>query len=321
MTNLYLIDFAEKLSDDSLPTNLQVLREFYFRKEEDNIIPSNSNKKSNAIRLTAERLIEIYVKYDLTPLSLNAIKNKLNKLLNAYESRLKSKNKPNESTRQSLISFKASPHDLFDIKAKSPTKRQKDKERFIKQVTKERERMEDNRLISWDDIDLDVNDQNAFEPESDHNEFDSNEFEPDQTSDCQNLIENAVDMLSDNGNKDPEIIFNFRNILTKKFRILSDDMLTTLDRIQISNRNAFRLIAAVLKELKIDLNNVVLSKLTLNKKRRAFREKFYRSFKKKLKFPDNLVLHWDGVKIMDNNLNVSREYDRKSIWCFKWYIV
>lgn len=45
-----------------------------------------------------------------------------------------------------------------------------------------------------------------------------------------------------------------------------------------------------------------LSKSTINRERIKFRHKLYQSIKN-LKFPDNLVLHWDGVRIEDHILD------------------
>lgn len=136
-----------------------------------------------------------------------------------------------------------------------------------------------------------------------------NDYDLDNDITGKEVLDCTMELIKDPDYQlDSEKIQNAKLILKKKIRIISEDLCSTLDRIKISNRNAFRLIAIVLKELNIDLKDVEISKSNLSKKRIIFRKKIYEKLKKNITFPDILTLHWDGVRLYDNNLKTRIEH-------------
>lgn len=117
------------------------------------------------------------------------------------------------------------------------------------------------------------------------------------------VVECAFD-LSDDKSPDPDYRANLRSRLDTEVRkkILSPELLDTLDRIKLSSNSAFRLIAALANEFDIDISKVVFSVSTINRYRHLNRINLSNHLKEVTDFPTHCTLHWDGVQIFDIHL-------------------
>lgn len=116
-------------------------------------------------------------------------------------------------------------------------------------------------------------------------------------TDLDDEVLNCVfDCLED---KDPDY---FKDSKDKKIEILTSDLLTSLDRGGVSNRDAFRIIADVCKSLNHNIKDLNLCPTTLIRMRKKNRKTVSNKIKKNFDFNRCLTLHWDGKKLFDSNI-------------------
>ncbi|XP_044584699.1 uncharacterized protein LOC123265119 [Cotesia glomerata] len=87
--------------------------------------------------------------------------------------------------------------------------------------------------------------------------------------------------------------------VTSKMSIMTPELVAALDRGNVSSRNATYIIAATLKIVGYDLNDVNLSYSTIRRAHISLREGIARELKEQLKLDDNYVVHWDGKLLSD----------------------
>lgn len=83
----------------------------------------------------------------------------------------------------------------------------------------------------------------------------------------------------------------------RKTSIMTPELVSTLDRNQISTRQAMHVISAVLLSLGLDINNYNLSYSTIFNARNKFRKEIVEKIKNDLQLPRCLIVHWDGKSL------------------------
>lgn len=94
------------------------------------------------------------------------------------------------------------------------------------------------------------------------------------------------------GPSDPKKSRGSVNVITEK-------LVATLDKCQVSDRNAVRIIAAVAESFSCDLSSLIINKTSIRQHRQRIRKKLSEKMKKVFSTSQlsAAVIHWDG-KIM-----------------------
>lgn len=104
--------------------------------------------------------------------------------------------------------------------------------------------------------------------------------------------------IVDDTRKDPNFDAKEKAPSKSKEELIDERIASVLDKCGISGRCAVHLIAAILKKLKINLNDYKISFSTIGKRGTAFREEIYEKVKDTVKIGRGAVVHFDG-KLMD----------------------
>lgn len=83
-------------------------------------------------------------------------------------------------------------------------------------------------------------------------------------------------------------------IKIRKKSIMTPELVSALDRNQISNRQAMHIISAVLLSLGLDINDYNLSYSTILNARNKFRKEIVEKIKNDMELSKCLIVHWDG---------------------------
>lgn len=92
----------------------------------------------------------------------------------------------------------------------------------------------------------------------------------------------------------------------KKMKILSEDLLTALDRTKLSSSKGMMVIAPTLKAVGINLKEVTLSRSSIQRSREKCREEIDVKLRSDFLYEPPYTLHWDG-KIVKNKNQGSEE--------------
>lgn len=121
----------------------------------------------------------------------------------------------------------------------------------------------------------------------------------DPTTSSQELQSKSESNISQNSNvSDFEIELLTEN-QSSKINIITPELAAALDRSNVSSRNATYILAAALKSVGFNIQNVNLSYKTIQRHRIIHRKKIAEGLKEDLKFNENYVVHWDGKLLSD----------------------
>ena len=289
----------EQFSCRSEPTNLEVLQNYHYNKD------VLAQKPDFACVSTVYNIVNCYQLLDI-PHSLPCnIKTKFLKktgILREYKNALASQYK--EKQPESTMKFIAKLNSVFDCRLKpvsETVKRRWEDERSY------------NRRRLQEQVRKEAEQYRYFDYASDEKEIlECGESDPQFTFDeLSGITETCYHQLDDE-TRDPDVKFKLRNRLESEFkgrvRFLDSNLLTTLDRIKISHRAGFRLIAQVLKSFSVDLDFVFLSVSTLRTARQHHRDAFYEERKSRFAFPSIVCLHFDGIRLFNSELRQQVEH-------------
>lgn len=292
----------ELIPSNKLPSTLQILERYYHLTKVSNLKPTPA--KTQLI----DEMIVIWDKASIPCLSREAIRHRVNNLVNEHQSLIKNRENQSATNQQRIERFKSTFDNLFDIANHHEKPKNKEDQQFLDlqrqpgrpgslssidtkfkrtvERRSEREASESKRAES-----------EAKRPKvdqlfvsSDSLLSDENEFFIDQDQ----LVESIYELL-DKDDKD----FILKQPVNK-IKVLSDNLLVLLDCSKISNNYSFRIICDVLKGVGYDLNDVAISPSTICRWRRTYRPKLASGIKSTFQFDSTLTLHWDGKKIYDN---------------------
>ncbi|XP_044577706.1 uncharacterized protein LOC123260590 [Cotesia glomerata] len=96
-----------------------------------------------------------------------------------------------------------------------------------------------------------------------------------------------------------------------KINILTPELISALDRANVSSRNAMFIIAPILTSVGINIEDTTLSYSTIQRTRMMFRKDLAQGLKNDFKTHDKYVVHWDGKILQD--ITGSKSVDRLPI--------
>lgn len=263
------------LSPDYLPSKSAVLRHLFYLRS----INSSYHGLNDDIEIVYHSVKSAYDHSNILIREKHKVQKKISDLFKDYDEKI-CKNINNKHF-PAYQQFKSSLREIFDVKL-TPKPSQKQPPKSNNQFA----------TVSWEDIVI------SSSEEEDDEDKEVIELEFREVVDC------AKDLLSEELKNDPDYCVQLRSKLSERVRkkILSDRVLSCLDRVRMSSNSAFRLIASVLNELEIDIHNVIFSVSTISRHRKRTRTDHLEGLQQSIVFPEHLTLHWDGVKIWDLNL-------------------
>lgn len=85
----------------------------------------------------------------------------------------------------------------------------------------------------------------------------------------------------------------------RKIDFFTLDIISTLDRTQITGRQAMYLISAFMKGLGLNIDDFNISYSTIRRHRIKFRKEIFEELKENANLPENITVHWDGKQLPD----------------------
>lgn len=263
----------ERLNINYPPTNRNVLQHyFYFLKD----LKLDSDL---ARTTTSQNVLKVFRHHSRSPPLLSSIKRSLKRLIDTYAKKVRSnnfkfknhsKNQTPPRPRPAVAEFRRFAGQLFmKFGGTGPA------------VPGEEAGPDDEGASSSNDEPM-----SEAEPDSEATEDESTESESDDE-----------DQRSSN---DPDYKCYIK-VRSKKIKVCDSAMMETIDRAGASSRQAMMIMSQTLKSSGQNVSECVLSTDTISRNRKKNREETYEQLKSERVFPENLVLHFDGVRIKDNN--------------------
>ncbi|XP_074112741.1 uncharacterized protein LOC141536250 isoform X2 [Cotesia typhae] len=241
---------------------------------------------------TIKNVFELWAEAGIPTCTQSSAIRKLVHCHTLWNNLVKSKNKKQSHNKTSH--FRVLIEKLFDVAHHNATKLiDKDKKLFL-----EGQRQLNRRGF------ININPQNNMEVDliSDSDVNQPNEIEKNQSfvNDTGLLSQKTDSSLSRTSHSisgyEDDVKFSQQ---PKKKDVVTPLLASTLDRANVTDRNATYIIAATLTSVGLDINDYNISHMTVHRKRESMRENVVKNLQNNLAL-DNCVLHWDG-KIMPDN--------------------
>lgn len=264
-----------KLVSSRLPTQQEVLKRYFkLKKEGLKDVDARSNLSKEISQICTQLKINCQREHHINRKILKLVCD----LKNA------NKSKPNSPLAQRFI--KTREHE-FDVRAdenrrklKALTNRRNQRENQFKHRTlrEENRKNEETTIFDYEDLFVQL-------------------FRKDQLDFDDANIE-LIGQLCEREDED------FKKEIKVRTSIISDKLLSALDRSSISSRNSFRVLATFLSEINGDLLNTTLSYSTIWRERKRNQLNAELSARDKLDNTDlkHLSLHFDGIRMLDLEL-------------------
>lgn len=98
-----------------------------------------------------------------------------------------------------------------------------------------------------------------------------------------------------------------RNLRSARINVMTPELVAALDRTDTTSRNASYIFAAFLKSLGLDPQDYNISKTAIHDNRITMREEMVKEAMENVNFPDDVVIHFDGKKLDDDEEKVKVE--------------
>lgn len=289
---------TSKINGKKLPSNGDVLRRLFY-------LTNNKNTVKEAANIVYTEVFEIWEKANISTKDKQHVLRKIQNTYGNFRAVQKSKSKRSTNQIGNETKFKDSLNDLFDIAhANALQMTSNEEDRLFLQAQREPGRRGymanvDNELILKEDR--------------------KRKREVEQEARLQTELGRkkqltVVELGSSNSSSDEsselEHSFSHTGRKTKRTQkhIVTPALVMALDRTKMSDRSAVMVLAATASSLREDIDDIVISRSTLRRQRRAIREKISNDIKQTFISHVPLTIHWDG-KIMPDitgNENVDR---------------
>jgi hypothetical protein len=297
-TALYIIGQPiDQISDNKLPSNGDVLRR----------IVSITIKKTSvreACNSVCDEICCIWKKANIPTKAKPNIVTQMVKLHDKYRTIQKSQSRQSVSQNKITDSFKESLNDLFDIAPNNAlqiisveedrlflaAQREKGRRGYIGVVDKESVAKETRKRKREEKIEVQKKGEQIRKEEMSATvelSSSSTNTSYDSDSDSSNI-----------GQYTPKPSTSRTSMCAKK-RIVTPDLAMALDRTKASDRNAFMVVASTVNALGVDIDDVVLSRSTLQRQRSALRKEIAEDIKQSFVTDVPLTVHWDGKLLTD----------------------
>ena len=297
-----------------LPTKLQTLKLHFFLKDEAG--RKNSTVTPGEITSKVTEVIKHY--WSLAGFeTVSSPKNKIAKLLQTYQTHLKSRNLTNKKSQEDRKKFEEDLNKLLDIS--HPNLEKTLAEDRIRGNLEGR-KSED---LSFLQDQRGVRKMNMGKLDEEYSKKKEAQLKrklgsvPSSTVTSQDIFEDQNESFGDSpvkDNRDEE--FNIKEKQARRSDFITVelprdplrnlDTTGTLDRTNMSNRTAMQVVSSILKTARkdgkqVDLNEFVLSRDTIGRRREENRDKISELAKKEFQdnMPARLSLHWDGKLLAD----------------------
>lgn len=305
---------TESLSFARLPTNGDVLKRFHFHHLE-----GNQNVKQR-VKKTVELVLKIWERARIPTQRVDVVEKKLNKLLERYSVLKKSRKKDLESYRMNEELFKSDLLDIFDIAAKNALEKMKNEEDKTFLIMQR----QDTLSCSMAGVDKCLHEK---ETRKRKREAVIDTRTRKHMSQKQNVASQEVLPTLDSIGSSPcstpsssSEEFNLPSTSTdiKKPKnptlplLLSEDVVRTIDRVNLSDLNAMFVIGSVARALGTQVADIPLSRSTIRRKRSQVRQVVVESDMATFSPQNPLVLHWDS-KLLPNIVGGTEKVDRVAV--------
>lgn len=106
----------------------------------------------------------------------------------------------------------------------------------------------------------------------------------------------------------------------KIINVFTEDVMVSLDRVNLSDRNVMYVIGAVAQALGTPISDISLSRSTIRRNRNQIRQTVVETHKASFSFQHSLVLHWDG-KLLPNIVGGVQKRDRVAVLIYIMVVV
>lgn len=295
-TELWIIGHPINIiCNKKLSSNGDVLRRLFY------ITINEKETLKKASNIVCEEICQIWNTASIPTKSKPNIVTKIIKIHNQYRSLQKSRTKRNKSQIEKETTFKDRLNDIFDIahmnaldmisneedKRFLEAQREKGRRGYMTDVDKEMAAREDRKRKRGErNESLKLAEKLRKETASELVEITSS-----TSSSSESEYETAVEATSE--------VNTPTSIKQKRTKIISPDLVAALDRTKTSDRNAVMVVASTATSLGFDVNDVVISRSTLQRERKVLRKKIAEDIKQSFSVGTPLTVHWDG-KIMED---------------------
>jgi hypothetical protein len=299
---------ASAITGHKLPSNRQVLAVFFF-----NLRVVKKNSKESA-ELAVKETVIFWDKSRIPTRRSDHCVEKLLKLYDEWKNLQKSSKKKSEMAKNCRQLFIDKLDNIFDIAHEDALKTalKEDADFLILQRQKGRpgyfsgidvnfvhfERRKEDRIQKEMERRKRVYSEMAAEEEKAEYQSSSlsSEEEEDETG-CTTKSDVTVEEKCLDSNDFESIKMKPQPTVSRGAKdFFTPELAEVLDRCQISDRNAMRIIVAVVKALQYDITAFILNRTSIRRRRSEFREKRYREIKEKFTLSEYaaVVVHWDG---------------------------
>lgn len=301
---------TESLSSARLPTNGDVLRRFHYHHLEE----KQSVKKS--VKTTTELVLHIWERARIPTQNQDKVEIKINKLLKRYNLLKKSRKRDLESCRMNEELFKSDLLEIFDIATSNALEtmtNEEDKTFLIMQ-------REDTLSCSMAGVDK-VLDEKETRKRKREAEIEKRRLKAKSQQEINaniNVDSIGSSPCSVKSSTSEEFHLSSASTPTEKIKpqkkslLLNADVVTTMDRVNLSGRNAMFVIGSVAKALGTQAEDISLSHSTIHRMRKKVREVVVESDKASFSPQNPLVLHWDS-KLLPSITGGVEKVDRVAV--------
>jgi hypothetical protein len=290
-----------------LPSNGDVLRRMFFLTEK------KINIKEASITIHSE-LVDIWDKAKIPTRDKQHILTKIKCKYEQYRSLQKSKTKKTEKQKSNEARFQDSLDDLFDIAhANALQMISIEDDRLFLEAQREKGR---RGFMSGIDVKYSQQQEKKIRREEQKNKRTLAELlrkQECQTVDCVQLASSSSCSNSSSiGEEEAQPGCSTSTApatkRVKREHIISPDLAMALDRTKLSDRKAMLVLSAAASACGKDINEVVLSRSTLQRQRSATRKTIANDIKQTFTPNTPLTVHWDGkiMKDVESNETVDR---------------
>lgn len=304
------------MSHARLPSNHDVLKTLNFHHIEE------KQTVRQSVKNTVISVLEIWEKARIPTQRIDAAERKLNKLFETYNRLKKNRKTKLESCRIKENLFKSNLLKLFDIAAKDALKLMKneeDKKFLIMQ-------REDNMSCSMAGVDMNLSqresrkrkrqtEMNVRKLKSKANSSLHSHARKESMLQATNSSPSSIESLRlDNDYQVPSPPKSHTSKTASKNipQLLNKDVVATLDRVNVSDRQAMFLVGSVAQALGTNVEDISLSRSTIRRKRNEIRKSIVESDKSSFSPLNPLVMHWDG-KLLPNIVGGVEKVDRIAV--------
>lgn len=288
----------DKIKTHKLPSNGDILRRIFF------LIKEKLTVKE-ACNVVYSEISEIWDKAKIPMRDKQHVIRKMQKKYDHFRTLQKTKSRQNQTQINKESFFQESLNDLFDVAHANALELMKNEtDRLFLKAQREKGR---RGYIGS----VDNKSRMKEEKKRKRKEEEDRRIKRERHRNEESLVVNVQLESSSTGeesstadNESDEAMPGPSNIQTRKKdsmkeKITSPDLLSTLDRTKVSDRNAMRIISATASAMGKDIDEVCISRSTLQRERKKFRIEIANSIKKSFTTDVPLTVHWDAKLMPD----------------------